>query len=36
MLTLLNRVWPLAVLTVGLIMTVAWVGLLGYGLVMLL
>jgi hypothetical protein len=36
MLTLFNRVWPLAVLTVGLIMTVAWVGLLGYGLIMLL
>jgi hypothetical protein len=36
MLTLVNRVWPLAVLTLGLIMTVAWVGLLGYGLIMLL
>jgi hypothetical protein len=34
--TLFNRVWPLAVLTLGLIATVAWLGLVGYGLIKLL
>jgi hypothetical protein len=36
MLTLFNRIWPLAVLTVGLVVTVAWMGLVGYGLMKLL
>jgi hypothetical protein len=31
--TLFNRVWPLAVVTLGLIATVAWLGLVGYGLI---
>ena len=33
---LFNRIWPLAVLGLGLIMTVAWMGLVGYGLMILL
>jgi len=36
MLTLLNRVWPLAGLSVALVATVAWMGLLGYALIKLL
>jgi len=33
--SLLNRVWPVAVLAIALAVTVAWIGLLGYGLAML-
>jgi hypothetical protein len=36
MITLFNRVWPFAGLTLGLIATVAWFGLVGYGLIKLL
>ena len=36
MLTLLNRIWPVAGLAFGLIMTVLWMGALGYGLLKLL
>jgi len=36
MVTLFNRVRPLAGLTFGLIATMAWIGLLGYGLIKLL
>ena len=36
MVTLFNRVRPLAGLTLGLIVTVAWLGLAGYGLIKLL
>jgi hypothetical protein len=36
MLTVFNRIWPLAALAVGLIVTVAWMGLVGYGLILLL
>jgi len=36
MLTLLNRAWPLAGLSVALVATVAWMGLLGYALIKLL
>ena len=36
MVTLFNRVWPLAGLTFGLIVTVAWLGLVGYDLIKLL
>ena len=31
-----NRAWPLAGVTLGLIVTVAWLGLVGYGLIKLL
>jgi hypothetical protein len=36
MVTLFNRVGPLAGLTLGLIATMAWIGLVGYGLIKLL
>jgi hypothetical protein len=36
MVTLFSRVWPLAGLTLGLLVTVAWMGLVGYGLIKLL
>ena len=36
MVSLFDRVRPLAALTLGLIVTVAWLGLAGYGLIKLL
>ena len=36
MVRLFNRVWPLAALMFGLIVTVAWLGVVGYGLIKLL
>jgi hypothetical protein len=35
MLDLINRVWPIAVLALGLFVTISWIGLLGYGLLKL-
>ena len=35
MLQLLDRAWPIAVLTFGLFITLGWIGLLGYGLIKL-
>ena len=31
--TLFHRIWPPAVLALGMVLTVAWTALLGYGLV---
>jgi hypothetical protein len=31
-----NSIWPIAVITFGLSLTAAWIGLLGYGLIKLI
>jgi hypothetical protein len=36
MVALFNRIWPLAVLAFGLIVTVVWMGVVGYGVMKLL
>jgi dolichyl-phosphate-mannose--protein O-mannosyl transferase len=36
MLAQLTRIWPLAGLALGLVISVAWMGLIGYGLLKLL
>jgi len=36
MIAAINRVWPLAGLTLGLMMAMVWIGLIGYGLIKLL
>ena len=34
--TLFGRIWPAAIIILGLVLNVAWVALLGYGLVSIL
>ena len=36
LMSMFHRIWPALVLAAGLIVTVAWMGLLGYGLVKLI